>query len=96
MSKPNAFSYVFFFIGITALIAFYIFEYIFGSPDYFYTHFHQGILMLIVVMPIFGFGLALYGARGNLRLIGIALNAIFLVAFAPLALFKLWITSFGW
>ncbi|MDN7240656.1 hypothetical protein QWY14_02590 [Planococcus sp. N028] len=96
MSKLNAFSYLFFFIAIIILVIVYFFEYILGSPNYFYTHFLEWTLLGIILFPIIGVMLGLSGEKGNLRLMAIALNTLFFIAFAPLALWKLWITFYGW
>lgn len=96
MSKLNAFSYLFFFIAIIILVIVYVFEYILGSPSYFYTYFLEWTLLGIVIIPIIGIVLGLSGKKGNLRLVAIALNIFFFIAFAPLALWKLWFTFYGW
>lgn len=97
MGKRNAFSYLVFFIALVAQIIDYLIEYVIKSIDqnYYYDHFLQWTLLLIVGGPIIGIVLALYAKRGNHRWIAIALNVSILIAFGPLALLNLWIMTFG-
>ncbi|MGK7377592.1 hypothetical protein ACSFXN_07095 [Planococcus sp. 1R117A] len=91
MSKLITFSYVFFFIALTTQII----DFKMGGSDYYYHHFLQLALLVIVGCPIIGIVLGLYGKRGNLRLITLALNAVFFITCAPLAVLNLWIMTFG-
>ena len=95
MGKLNMFSYIFLFIAVTIQV----FDFIFSSSElnreFYYNNFLQLTLLVLVVSPIIGIIFGLYGKRGNLRLIAIALNTVFFVSFSLLALLNLWIITFG-
>lgn len=91
MDKFNAFSYLFFFIAVITQIT----DIIFSSSNYYYNHFLQLILIVLVISPLIGIILGFFGEKGNYRLGAIALNAVFFVAISLLALLNLWIMTFG-
>ncbi|MDN3451811.1 MAG: hypothetical protein WBF39_05920 [Planococcus donghaensis] len=97
MGKLNALSFLFFFIALTMQIIDAVLEYGNVSIDfnYYYDHFLQWVLLAIVGGPGTGFILAIFGKKGNPRLIAITANAIFFVIVAPLGLLNLWIMTFG-
>ncbi|KOF08833.1 hypothetical protein AC739_18050 [Planococcus glaciei] len=90
MSKFDMFSFMFFFIALIAQLI----DFICSGSIYFYNHFLQWILLVIVVSPIIGFALGLYD-RGRLGSIAALLNLLFFLAFGLLALLNFWILTFG-
>ena len=91
MGKLNTFSYLFFLIAVTTQIT----DYILPPSVFYYNHYLKFTLIIIIVSPIIGIILGLFGKRGNYRLIAIALNVVFFVSFSLLALLNFWIITFG-
>lgn len=97
MGKLNALSFLLFFIALALQIIDAVLENGNTSIDfnYFYDHFLQWMLFVIVGGPVIGVILAIFAKKGNPRLIAITANAIFFVIVAPLGLLYLWIMTFG-
>ncbi|WP_312470540.1 hypothetical protein [Neobacillus sp.] len=91
MGKLNALSYLFFSIAVIAKII----ESTFITSHFFYSHYLNFTLLIVIVSPFVGIILASFGKGKKTKWIAIALNGIFLFLFSPLALLNLWIINFG-
>jgi hypothetical protein len=91
VGKLNTFSYLFLFIAVITQII----EFLLPSSVFYYNQYLKFTLLIVIVSPIIGIILGLFGKRGNHKLIAIALNAVFFVSFSLLALLNLWIITFG-
>lgn len=95
MDKFNIFSYVFFFIAITTQIIDFIFSSSELNREFYYNNILQLTLLVLIGSPIIGIILGLFGKSGKHKLIAISSNAVFFVSISLLALFNLWIMTFG-
>ncbi|KQL52301.1 hypothetical protein AN964_01240 [Heyndrickxia shackletonii] len=88
-----ALSYLFFSISVMAKMV----ESLFSSSHYFYYHYLNLTLIIVMIFPLIGFILACLGDGGKAkrRAIAIILNGICIFLFLPLALLNFWIINFG-
>ena len=91
MGKLNTFSYLFLFLAVITQIS----DFIFSSSVFYYNHYLNFTLLIVIVSPITGIILSSFGKKGNYRLIAILLNVGFFVSFSLLALLNFWILTFG-
>jgi len=91
MGKLNTFSYLFLFLAVITQIS----DFIFSSSVFYYNHYLNFTLLIVIVSPIIGIILGSFGKRGNYKLIAIVLNVGFFISFSLLALLNLWIITFG-
>ena len=95
MGKFNILSYMFFFIAVITQIIDFIFSSSELNYEFYYNNFIQLTLLILIVSPIIGIILGLFGKRGKHRVIVIALNAVFFVFISLLAIINFWIITFG-
>ncbi|OJD61206.1 hypothetical protein [Bacillus sp. NH11B] len=84
-------SYLFFSIAVIAVMI----EYLFISSHFFYSHYFKYILALEIMCPIIGIILGVLGKPGKPKIIAITLNSLIFILFSSLALFNLWVLTFG-
>ena len=91
IGKLNIFSYLFLFIAVTAKVI----DFIFSSSVFYYDHYLQFTLLIVIISPTIGIVLAILGKRGYYNMMAIAFNVGFFISFSLLALLNLWIITFG-
>lgn len=75
MGKINIFSYLFLFIAVITQII----DFIFSASVFYYNHYLKFTLLIVIVSPMIGIILGLFGKRGYYNLFAIALNFLFFV-----------------